>query len=119
MKRGFTLIEMLGVITIIALLALIIFPIINNQVNENKQELYQIQIKNIENAAKNYGAYNLHILPSEGSEFKSTSITLETLINEGYMDENLTNPFTKEEFDLSLEIKITFENGKLNYKVIE
>lgn len=116
MKKGFTLIEMLGVITLIALLALIIFPIINNQLNENKEKLYNIQITNIENASKNYGADNIHLLPYKENE--EIVVTLETLINEGYIDENITNPLTKEEFDKGLEVKITYEGGKLNYEVL-
>lgn len=117
MKKGFTLVEMLGVITVIALLALIIFPIVNNQLNDNKEKLYDIQINNIENAAKSYGADNIHLLPTEDNgEFK---ITLNTLVEEGYIDDGLTDPITQEAFPSDMEIIITNEDGNLNYMVMD
>ena len=42
-KRAFTLIELLAVITIIAILMTIITPVLVKLLNENKQKLYEQQ----------------------------------------------------------------------------
>ena len=51
-KRGFTLVELLAVIVILAIVSLIIFPIVTKEIASSKKDLYDIQIKNIIKAAK-------------------------------------------------------------------
>lgn len=54
MKKGFTLVELLGVITIIAILALITVPIVIPLINQSKQNALIDSGYVIVNAAKNY-----------------------------------------------------------------
>lgn len=69
-KRGFTLVELLAVIIIIAIVALIIFPIVTKEIAKSKKDLYEIQVENIIKAAKDMvldGAVTLdenHIVPT-------------------------------------------------------
>ncbi len=65
MKKGFTLIELLAVIVILGLLAMVAVPAMSRAIKESKQNLYDVQIKNIENGARNWAADNLSILPVE------------------------------------------------------
>ena len=46
-KNAFTLTEVLGVLIILAFLALLVSPFVSKAVKNNKQKLYDIQIKEI------------------------------------------------------------------------
>lgn len=57
-KRGFTLVEILAVITIIGLLGLLTIPMISNSVESSKMKAYRETINFIVDAAKVYRADN-------------------------------------------------------------
>ena len=46
MKKGFTLVELLAVIVILAIVSLITVPVINNTINSSKNETYEMSVKN-------------------------------------------------------------------------
>ena len=58
-KNGFTLVELLGVVTILAMLGMIIVPVINKVITDNKNELYEVQIRNIKSGASNFVSENI------------------------------------------------------------
>ena len=62
MKKGFTLVELLAVITVLGLLAAISIPIVNNQINSSKDKAYKNQVQTIVNAAKRWGFDNDNLL---------------------------------------------------------
>lgn len=115
-NKGFTLIEVLAVITILALLGSIIIPIINKDVSNSREILYEQQINNIETAARQYGARHMGILPKKESD-PALEITLQTLIDEGFISSQVINPETKKAFSKNTEIRIYYRAGKLNYAV--
>lgn|SRR5574344_1894863 len=57
-KKGFTLIEVLAVITIIAVLGLITIPIVSRSIEKSKKKAYRETINSIIEAAKLYRANN-------------------------------------------------------------
>ena len=105
MKKGFTLIELLGVITILALIALIALPAIEKTIQDGKEDLYNIQIKMIEAALKDYRVDNLLMMPKNNGD--TLTLTLSQLKAEGKIDKDITNPKTDELFydDMLLYIK--------------
>lgn len=115
-KDGFTLIEMLGVLVILSLLALLIAPVITKVVRNNKQKLYDVQIETIEKAAKDYATKNMDILPEEGS---TSAITLGQLKKAGLVQMEIRNPITKELFSDDLVVEIRNTNHQYIYKVVE
>ena len=44
-KRAFTLIELMGVIIVLGLIALIAIPTIDKSIKNSKENLYKVQIK--------------------------------------------------------------------------
>jgi len=112
-KRGFTLIELMGVLIILGVLSLIIIPIVSNVLKEQKQKQYDQQIANIELMAKNFGSDNLVILPSEDGE--SMDITLGQLKSMGYVEKNIINPITEEEISNCARVTITKSGQNYNY----
>lgn len=116
-KNGFTLLELIAVIVILAIIGLLTMPLITNLMNENKNKLYNNQIKNIEQAAKNWGATNMYLLPDEEDE--TLNITLAHLKATGFIDKDITNPDTDEKFFNDMKITITYENKGLVYRVLD
>ncbi len=114
-KRGFTLPEVLGVLTILALLALLITPVVSKTIKNNKQKLYDDQIKIIERAARDYAIKNTDVLPEEGS---IAYVTLGEIKRSGVLQEEVRNPITKELFPDDLQIKIALENNQYVYEVV-
>ena len=115
-KKGFTLAELLGVITILAMLALLVTPVVTKTIKNNKQKLYNIQISEIEKAAYNYAIKNTYVLPEEGV---TIVVTLGELKKEGLIDKEVRNPITKELFSDDLKIEIGNINNQYTYTVLD
>ena len=116
-KKGFTLAEMLGVITILAILGLLIFPAVDKSIKEGKKDLYRVQVSNIEQAAKEWVSDNIFIAPSKDGE--SMILTIYQLKEAGKLDNNITNPSTKRLFPDDMEIKITKTSSDYKAELIE
>lgn len=116
-RKGFTLVELLGVVTILAMLGLIIVPTINKVLKDNKNKLYDVQIKNIENGAKNFVADNIFYIDIPVNS--SVGITLGDLKNLGYVDKEIANPINGYPFSDSLLIIITNTTSDFDYFVCE
>ena len=114
--KGFTLIEIIAVITLLGIIAAIVTPVIYNSIEENKQELYDIQLNNIIAGAKNWAADNVFLMPEEG---ESIVLTLGMLKQGGYVDEDITNPLTDQLFSDQLQVKITKVDNNYNYEIVE
>ena len=115
-QKGFSLVELLGVIVILGILATIIYPIVNKKINASKEDLYTSQIDLIETGARNWGAEHLGELPTYEGE--SVRITLLELQNEGYVPEKLENPKTGEMFPSDIAVIIRMEQNSLEYQVV-
>lgn len=115
-KNGFTLAELLGVITILSLILLIAIPAVDRMLKEGKTDLYASQIKSIEASAKMWGTDHINELPDIN---ETKTITLSRLWQDGYVEENIENPKTDTPFSGSLEIKITNHGTYYSYEVIE
>ena len=81
-KNGFTLVELLVVISIILILGLIVTPKIIKTIENNKLKIYKEQEKRLEEAGLKY-IQNKYISENE-SEIK---ITKQELINSNYIEE--------------------------------
>ena len=88
-NKGFTLIELIAVITLIAVLSLLVVPTIIGLVNENKPKISSATKELIYSAT---GAY----LDANQTEYKKISgavycPTINNLIDSGFLNENLTD----------------------------
>lgn len=112
-KRGFTLVELLAVLTILGLLALLITPTVFNAVNKFKEEAYEKQVLTIEAAAGDFTSDHLTELP--GNFGDTIYITLGDLKAEGYLDKDIKHPKTNAYLPNDALIKIM--RKKNDYKV--
>lgn len=115
-EKGFTLAELLGVITILGLLALIIIPAIDKTIKNSNETLYQAQLSSIVEGAKSWSSDHLDELPVNGG---SITVTLDTLKSGGYIPVDIKNPKTNELFSGDLTVRITEKNSQYQYKVEE
>ena len=80
-NKAFTLIELLGVLILLAVIALITFPIIDKVLSNAKNEAYERQKDSIIEAARMYVTIN-------GVYSTSTKqLSFQTLIDSGYLKE--------------------------------
>lgn len=115
MKKGFTLVELLAVITLLGLLSLIVVPVVDKLIKDSEEELYQTQIKNIEDGAKNWASKNIFNLPESGYIDK----TICELERDGFLEIDMKNPKTEELFYKDSYVRITKTDYGFEYEYIE
>ncbi len=109
-KRGFTLIELIGVIIVLGILALIIYPIIGNVFDDSSSDLSKSQKESLENIARMWGTQNTDLL----SESKPYYLTIETLKKSGLLEnKDILDPETEEKVKGC--IKIEYQTNKYVY----
>lgn len=115
-NKGFTLAEILGVITILALLGIIVFPAVEKSLKESKDSLYNIQISNIESGTRAWISSNISNVPDKEGE--KITLTLSQLKQSGNVDEDITNPKTKTLFPNDMLIVITKTRGNYDIDIL-
>lgn len=119
-KKGFTLVEILCVITLLSILAVIASSSVINSTNNSKEKLYCTKIRQISMKAKEYGKkYEKDILKSnhlyEGN--KSITITVNDLVKETFLipdkGNNVLSPLDDSILN-NKEIIIYLENDIIN-----
>jgi len=114
-RKGFTFVELLGVITIIGILALISLPTIERLTKENREKVYQQQLNNIILSLKSWASDNRLYLPEEENEI--LTITLGNLKSDGYIEYEVKNPLTNKCFDNSMSLIITKIKKNYDYSI--
>lgn len=117
-NKGLTLVEIIAVLIILSVIAVIVTPNVMSNIAKYREKMYQAQIANITDGAKNWVADNIDLVPTDGT---AIALSIEELQTDGYIDDNIKNP-KGENFDDFFSIiyvkKIVDETGKLepNYK---
>lgn len=110
MKRGFTLVEMLGAIAILAILVAVAYPTIKDAYENSKSKISDKQVSSLEEVARMWGAKNT----DRFSETSPYYLTIEELKRSGLAEnKDIINPNTKEQ--LKGCIKISYSSNKYNY----
>ena len=117
MKKGFTLVELLAVITLLGLLSLIAIPVVDKLIKDSEEQLYQTQIDNIESAARNYYADKIFDLPENVGDYVDRTIC--DLEKSGLLEMDIKNPKTDELFYKDSYVRVTKTNYGYEYKYIE
>lgn len=114
-NKAFTLVELLGVIIILGIIATITFPLVQSTILESSENAYDEQVASFKRAAKNYVAADVYKMTGCGTII-DCDISLQTLQNGGYLPAgDIINPKTDENFNLSNVVIIKYENGKFSY----
>ena len=133
MKKGFTLVELIAVLVVLSLISLITIPIVNNNLKKYRNNLYDDAVRNIEQAAKNWGADNIGKLPNSSTsqnimiypdidteeEYSIIQMRVRDLQEEGYIDPEIKNPKKNYNFCDCAVITIKKTNAGITYKILD
>ncbi len=119
MKKGFTLIEMIAVIGIIAIMSLLVMPLIINQLGEKKEEISKTTYDIIYTAADLYLNNNVATYPKQVNAIYC--VKLEDMLNSGYLKKPLKDVTTGKLIDTSryLRVEVNAYGEYDNYEVLD
>lgn len=117
-KKGFTLIELIAVIAILATVSMIVFPNISEVIHSSKQTLHDDQIKDIEASAQKWATDNLELLDS--THLNNVYISLSSIQSMGYLEkDSITDPLTREKMNGCIKISYNLQAQSYEYKYSE
>ena len=108
-NKGFTLIELIGIIVILSAIFLISFPSLLNTSKIDEEKKYEDMVENLCLAGKTYIYSNQEEYQYEFILDNKIEISINTLIEFEYVDSKTKNPKTDE----------SINSDKLVYKVLE
>ena len=85
MKKGFTLVELLAVLVILAFILLATVPAVSGILSRNKQRLYREQVDLIVKTSKDWALKNSSMLPQQNQDVPYY-LSLNELSNDGLID---------------------------------
>lgn len=118
-NKGFTLIEMLGVMTLLVLIFAIVYPNAMEMLEKSKKQDYVDYQNTIILATEAYVNANGISMPTAS---ETVTVTFSDLMNSNYLSTNVMNPRTKElvSENPSSEVKISLdEAGEYIYTIEE
>lgn len=119
-KKGFTLVELIATIVVLALVVSISAYAITNIINSAKEKNYELLIKNIIDASETYYQECKYKYSNNSGITCNDNVTLQDLVNYGYLKGNgtedkkmeIVNP--KNNIDIGeCSIAVKYEDGKL------
>lgn len=114
MRRGFTLVELLGIIVVLGIIATIVTPIIQSTLTENKNKVYNVLVKQIEGQAKDYLEMNIDKLPEEDGG--SVQVKFGDIKVAGIMQLNVKNPKTNNLISNESYVTVTKDKNNFRYE---
>ena len=116
-RKGFTLVELLGILAVISIMLLIIVPAVMRTMKNADNQKYVAFQNIVKQAAEFYIETNRDLYPELNNKLGYTTINVGNVIDSGYLKSNLINPSTGEVIDRSEEIGVlTTENGVIDYE---
>lgn len=118
-KKGFTLVELIGVIVLIGIIALIAIPSVDYLIKKTKNNAYDRTLDTIIDGLRNWTTDNKELIYEDGTEI---ILTLADLKEQGYIDFDIKNPKTNACLDNTMEFKIIKvkdeNNDKYEFEII-
>ena len=110
-NRGFTLVELIAVMTLLAAIILVTVPVIINTIKKNDDKLGENFEKSLKQAAEFYVERNRDIFPEFDNIGGNIEIPTEDLVKAGYLKQDLENPIDNSSV---LKYKVIIEVGNDN-----
>ena len=114
MKKGFTLIELMGVIIILGVLALITYPVIDKSIKQSKEKSLDRTIESIIEASYNYSIKN-----DLGYNSNYKKLEFETLAQAGYIEKEIINPVTNQKLEGCIIYRWNNSNNQYEFEYSE
>ena len=118
--NGFTLVEVVAIVVVLAAIFLVSVPAISNVSKEDEKKLYDTMVNDLCAAGKSYMYANMQSFPDPSTTVGDPiTIKIKDLIAYGNVDKDLKNPKTGEKVENnSLEYTV-LSDFSLNCKYIE
>ena len=124
-NKGFTLVELLGTIILLAIISLIALPSILNALNTSQAEINESYRYAATTAARNYVNDNMDAYPkalenaTEDKEYgENGNLQIQMLLDEGYITDSSINEKNTCEM-MNDYIKVTSDYKKYNFEYVE
>lgn len=115
MKKGFTLVELIGVIIVLGLIALIALPPILNAIRGKESEISEASEEIIYNATSLYVSDNSNSFPkTNGNTF---CVTLDTLTQGDYLPDVVYDAVSGDEVPLTNMVEVKYEQDRFSYNL--
>ena len=115
MKKGFTLVELIGVIIILGLIAILAFPPILNAIRGSQKDISDASKEILYSATNLYVNDNMNDFPrTNGNTF---CVTLETLVQGEYLPTSVYDATTGDEIPLSSIVEVKYEQDRFSYNL--
>ena len=105
-KKGFTLVELLAVIVILAVLLVVATPMVFNAIKDSKKKTKCKVVKEVATIYKSY-AYTNKTKPC----VQDNKCYFKDLISDGYLDSKITSPITGDEIGSEITKLYVTPNG--------
>ena len=110
-NRGFTLVELISVITLLSAIILVTVPVIINTIKKNDLKLSESFENSLKQAAEFYVERNRDKFPDLDNIGGNIEIPTEDLVKAGYLKQDLENPIDNSSV---LKYKVIIEVGNDN-----
>lgn len=91
-KKGLTLVEMIAVLVVLSIVATVVTPNIAKEIKDYRNRTLNAQLSTIEGATKNWVADNVNAVDCTNDDRIATKVSMITLKNGAYVEENMKNP---------------------------
>lgn len=116
-NTGFTLVELLGILGIIATILVFVMPSLIGMLKRDEEKEYNRFLKDLYLATESYVELNSDSYPDLKTAGGSYTITMKELIDNGYIKSSTLNPRTEKVVTESDTIKITKQSdGSYKYQ---
>lgn len=121
MKRGFTLVEMLVILSALAIMFLIVIPEMSNVSIKTKENEYQRFLSDVFLSTEAYIQKNIENYPNLNYQNRKVYVYFDELLNSGYLKSTILDPknnkSVKDE-DFTVQVFVD-ENNEYKYKLYE
>lgn len=117
-KKGFTLIEVIGVITVLSLILLIAMPALTKTLKRNEKQYYNDYVNNLKLATETYIVKNIDDYPQLNDIQGEAYIEISLLLKNGYIDNIIKNPDLPDEEQPDHVLVTLNADGTFNYQVV-
>lgn len=111
-NRGFTLVELIAVITILSAIILVTVPVIINTIKKNDNKLGENFEKSLKQAAELYVERNRDVFPDLNNIGGNVVVSADDLVKAGYLKQDLENPIDNSSV-LNYEVIIEVGNDNI------
>jgi len=114
MKKGFTLVELISVIALVALVFLLVIPGISSLINNKKDDISSTMNEVLYNASNLYMSNDNIYHVVNGNVY---CIKLESLVDREYLTNPIIDPVTQNEISKDKYVKVSVMDNKYNYSI--